>query len=111
MISDQTNQDYSEWFLGHNKSPYYTKKEQDRREIYATKCMKYLTFLDYGVLEATGKSIEAKLSEKDSEVQAMKMKYEQDMKTMREEMNQQFKNIMEMVQKNPFYLRLSQTHL
>jgi integrase len=27
-ISDQTNQDYSEWFLGHSKSPYYTKKEQ-----------------------------------------------------------------------------------
>jgi integrase len=32
VISDQTNQDYSEWFLGHNKSPYYTKKEPDRRE-------------------------------------------------------------------------------
>ena len=47
VISDQTNQDYSEWFLGHNKSPYYTKKEPERREIYATKCMKYLTFLDY----------------------------------------------------------------
>ena len=27
VISDQVNQDYSEWFLGHNKSPYYTKKE------------------------------------------------------------------------------------
>jgi hypothetical protein len=31
----------------------------------------------------------------------MKEKYEQDMKTMREEMNQQFKKIMSMVQKNP----------
>jgi hypothetical protein len=31
VISDQTNQDYSEWFLGHNKSPYYTKKEVERR--------------------------------------------------------------------------------
>jgi integrase len=29
VISDQTNQDYSEWFLGHNKSPYYTKKEPE----------------------------------------------------------------------------------
>lgn len=37
VISDQTNQDYSEWFLGHNKSPYYTKKEPERREIYAAK--------------------------------------------------------------------------
>ena len=44
VISDQVGQDYSEWFLGHAKSPYYTKKEADRREIYATKCMKYPHF-------------------------------------------------------------------
>jgi integrase len=72
VISDQTNTDYSEWFLGHNKSPYYTKKEPERREVYAAKCMKYLTFLDYTTLEATGKNIEAKLSEKDKEVQVLK---------------------------------------
>jgi integrase len=68
VVSDQTNQDYSEWFLGHNKSPYYTKKEPERREIYATKCTKYLTFLDYTTLEARGKSIEANLREKDREM-------------------------------------------
>ena len=68
VISDQTNTDYSEWFLGHNKSPYYTKKEPERREIYATKCMKYLTFLDYTTLEAIGKNIESKLSEKEKEI-------------------------------------------
>lgn len=51
-ISNQVNQDYSEWFLGHSKSPYYTLKEQERREIYATKVMRYLTFLDYTALEA-----------------------------------------------------------
>jgi integrase len=72
VISDQTNQDYSEWFLGHNKSPYYTKKEAERREIYATKCMKYLTFLDYTTLEATGKNIEAQLSEKEKEIQLLR---------------------------------------
>ncbi len=32
VISNQVNQDYSEWFLGHNKSPYYTIKEGERRE-------------------------------------------------------------------------------
>ncbi|PWU81207.1 MAG: hypothetical protein DLM72_08105 [Candidatus Nitrosopolaris wilkensis] len=101
VMSDQTNQDYSEWFLGHSKSPYYTKKEPDRREIYATKCMKYLTFLDYTTLEVTGKNIEAKLREKDSEMQAIKIKYEQDMKAMREDMNQQFTQIMTMIQQNP----------
>jgi integrase len=74
VISDQINTDYSEWFLGHNKSPYYTKKEAERREIYATKCMKYLTFLDYTTLEATGKNIEAKLSEKEKEIQLLRQR-------------------------------------
>ena len=36
VISDQANTDYSEWFLGHNKSPYYTRKEPERSEIYAS---------------------------------------------------------------------------
>ncbi|HEU4467473.1 MAG TPA: site-specific integrase, partial [Nitrososphaeraceae archaeon] len=35
IISNQVNQDYSEWFIGHSKSPYYTLKESERREIYA----------------------------------------------------------------------------
>jgi integrase len=74
VISDQTNQDYSEWFLGHSKSPYYTKKEYDRREIYVTRCMKHLTFLDYTVLEATGKSIEAKILEKEKEIQLLRQR-------------------------------------
>jgi integrase len=106
VISDQTNQDYSEWFLGHNKSPYYTKKEPERREIYATKCMKYLTFLDYATLETTGKNIEARLLEKDNEMQAMKARHEQDMNAMREEMNQQFNQIMSMIQQNPILAQI-----
>ena len=86
VISDQTNRDYSEWFLGHSKSPYYTKKESERREIYAIKCMKYLTFLDYTTLEATGKNIEAKLSEKDIEIAGLKEKYDTDIASLKEEM-------------------------
>ena len=39
--------------------------------------------------------------EKESEVQVLKEKYEQDMKTMREEMNQQFSQVMSMIQQNP----------
>jgi hypothetical protein len=72
VISDQVNQDYSEWFLGHSKSPYYTKKEHERREIYATRCMKYLTFLDYSTLEARGKSIDANLQEKEKEIEELR---------------------------------------
>jgi len=87
--------------LGHNGSVYYTKKELERREIYLTKCMKYLTFLDYVALEARGKSIEAKMSEKDREIQAIKEKYEQDIQTIREETNQRFSQIISMIQQNP----------
>ena len=101
VISDQVGRDYSEWFLGHNGSVYYTKKEPERREIYLTKCMKYLTFLDYTTLEARGKSIESKLSEKDREMQAMKQKYDQDLQAIREENNQRFSQIMSMIQHNP----------
>lgn len=74
VISNQVSQDYSEWFLGHSRSPYYTLKESERREIYATKCMKYLTFLDYQTLESTGKNIEAKLSEKENEIQLLRQR-------------------------------------
>jgi integrase len=100
VISNQVNQDYSEWFLGHTKSPYYTIKEQERREIYTNKCMKYLTFLDYTTLEARGKSIEVKLREKDREIQAMKDKYESEIEAIRDETNQKFNQIMAMIQQN-----------
>jgi hypothetical protein len=72
VVSDQVNQDYSEWFIGHNKSPYYTKKEPERRELYSKKCMKYLTFLDYTTLENTGRNIETKLALKDSEIEELR---------------------------------------
>jgi integrase len=101
VISDQVGQDYSEWFLGHAKSPYYTKKEIDRKEIYATKCMKYLTFLDYTTLEARGKSIEVKLREKDRELHDIKEKYESEIESIREETTQKFNQIMAMIQQNP----------
>ena len=59
--------------LGHNGGVYYTKSE--RREILSHKVYEIFTFLDYIALEARGKSIEAKLSEKDREMQAIKEKY------------------------------------
>jgi integrase len=72
VISNQVNQDYSEWYLGHSKSPYFTIKEAERRKMYADKVMRYLTFLDYSTLEAAGKSIESKLSEKEKEIQLLR---------------------------------------
>ena len=84
VISNQVGQDYSEWFLGHSKSPYWTLKEVGRREIYATKCMKYLTFLDYSTLEATGRNIESKLEEKDKQIKSMKTKYDEDIALLKD---------------------------
>jgi integrase len=89
VISDQVSKDYSEWFLGHSKSPYYTMKEPMRREIYATKCMKYLTYLDYSALEKTGKSFEAKLEQKDEEIKQLKAQMRADKNDMVE-----FQNLM-----------------
>jgi hypothetical protein len=36
--------------------------------------MKYLTFLDYTTLESTGKNIEAKLTEKEKEIQFLRQR-------------------------------------
>ena len=68
VVSDQVNSDYSEFFIGHSHSPYWTKKQSEKREIYGNKIMPYLTFLDYSRLEATGKSVEARLASKDREI-------------------------------------------
>jgi integrase len=51
VIWDQAGQDYSEWFLGHRKSTYWQKKPEERAEIYRSKCMRLLTFLNFAGLE------------------------------------------------------------
>jgi integrase len=71
-IADQTNSDYSEYLLGHVVSPYYRNKPEELKRIYKEKCMKYLTFLDYPTLEATGRSYEAKLKEAEKENELLK---------------------------------------
>jgi hypothetical protein len=43
----------------------------------------------------------AKQQERELEVKRLQEKYEQDMKTMRKEMNQQFSQVMSMIQHNP----------
>ena len=96
VISNQVNQDYSEWFLGHSKSPYYIVKEPERREIYTNKCMKYLTFLDYTTLEATGRNIEAKLSEKEKEIQILRQRdqmKDEEMQAMKEQIQMIMSNL------------------
>ena len=72
VLSNEVGQDYSEWFLGHKKSSYYTNKKSERAELYTTKCMKHLTFLNYDFIKSEGKTIAADLSEKDKEIEQLK---------------------------------------
>jgi hypothetical protein len=87
--------------LGAYDDVYFTNKELERREIYLTKCTKYLTFLDYAALEARDKSIEAKMSEKDRKLQLMKQKYDHDIQAIQDETNQRLNQIISMIQHNP----------
>ncbi|MGH9984427.1 MAG: tyrosine-type recombinase/integrase [Nitrososphaeraceae archaeon] len=97
IVSDQAGSDYSEWFLGHNYSSYWTRKEQERRNIYAKKCMPYFTILDYSGLDKRSKNIEIAMKEKDQEIVMLK----RDMKNMRDEWHALLKEpekFMEMLQ-------------
>ncbi|MGH9953812.1 MAG: hypothetical protein ACRD5J_19520, partial [Nitrososphaeraceae archaeon] len=83
-LSDCVGKEYSEWYLGHAKSGYYVSKPEARAATYAEKAMKYLTFLDYSTLEATGRNIEAKLQEKEQIILSMKEKYDSDIILLKE---------------------------
>ena len=48
--------------------------------------MKYLTFLDYSTLEATGRSTEAKIKEFEKESLITTQKHDQEMKAVHEQM-------------------------
>lgn len=107
VISDQVSKDYSEWFLGHSKSPYYTMKEPMRREIYATKCMRYLTYLDYSALEATGKSIEKKLETevmyRDKEIESLKEYFASEISKIKQDFDSKIKQEFDMFKKQNEY--------
>ena len=102
VISDQVNSDYSEYFIGHSHSPYWTKKQSEIREIYANKIMKFLTFLDYSGLEASGRSIEARLESKDREIANLRQELKQnnDARIETANMYQQIIERLEKVERN-----------
>ena len=89
VVSDQAGTDYSEWFLGHNHSVYWTRKEQERRNIYLKKCMPYLTVLDYSQLDTRSKNIEIAMKEKDKAIQHLRQSDEDKTKQIEEMMRKQ----------------------
>jgi len=65
--------------------------------------MKHLTFLDYSTLEATGKNIEAKLSEKDQEIKLLRQRDAMNtdaISTLSDQLEQVFKEIETLKQKS-----------
>jgi hypothetical protein len=74
-ISDLGYADFSEYFIGHDGSTYYRKKESEKAQIFR-KIEPYLTFLDFAKLEAKGADVETKLQDKDKQIQSMNEKYD-----------------------------------
>jgi integrase len=71
-INEQTNSEYANWFLGHNHSVYWTHKEQEKRDIYRTKCMPFLTIYQ----QTRDNSIEAAYKEQNTELQILRKQIE-----------------------------------
>jgi integrase len=61
-ISDLGYADFSEWFIGHSGSTYWTKKDSEKAEIFL-KIKPYLTFLNIPQLERQGADIQSKVEE------------------------------------------------
>jgi integrase len=61
-ISDLGYSDFSEWFIGHSGSTYWTKKESEKAEIFR-KIEPYVTFLNIPQLERQGADIQSKVQE------------------------------------------------
>jgi integrase len=61
-ISDLGYSDFSEWFIGHSGSTYWTKKDSEKGEIFH-KVEPYLTFLNIVQLERQGADIQSKVGE------------------------------------------------
>jgi integrase len=62
IISDLGYQDFSEYFIGHSGSTYWTKKESEKAEIFR-KIEPYLTFLNVHQLERQGADIQSRVNE------------------------------------------------
>ena len=61
-VSDLGYADFSEWFIGHSGSTYWTKKDSEKAEIFR-KIEPYLTFLNIPQLERQGADIQSKVEE------------------------------------------------
>jgi integrase len=75
-ISDLGYSDYSEYFIGHAGSTYYTKPEADRIKMFR-KVASDLTFLDYSSLEKRCADLQTKTDSLEAEMQRLQKLYKQ----------------------------------
>lgn len=99
-ISDLGYSDFSEWAIGHAGSTYYRKSDKEKFALFK-KIEPYITFLDQTGLEKRGADLQNRLEIMESENRELKIKYDHDMKSMKEYMTKQFNQVMEMIQQNP----------
>ncbi len=96
-IAKQTNTDYSEWFLGHDGSPYWNTEEEEKESMYMKCMLSELTFLDYRGLENRDKNIESQLEQFRKEnqklVEEQRIMKDQFRKEMEEMKSLMFKNL------------------
>lgn len=67
---------FAEWMLGHDRSTYWRKKPEVMRQKYLD-CMKYFRFLDYEEIKLENKTIDAKLEQKDKQIELLKKQMEE----------------------------------
>jgi hypothetical protein len=72
-ISDLGYSDFSEYFIGHSGSTYWTKKYADKAEIFQ-KIEPYLTFLNVQQLERQGADIQTKVEELEEVNQSLRLR-------------------------------------
>ena len=70
-ISDLGYADFSEWFIGHSGSTYWTKKDSEKAEIFR-KIEPCLTFLNISELERQRADIQSKVEELEQLNQSMR---------------------------------------
>lgn len=79
-ISDLGYQDFSEYFIGHSGSSYWTKKESEKTQIFLIpKIEPYLPFLNVHQLERKGAYIQSKVDELEKLNQSL---FDQDIMTL-----------------------------
>jgi integrase len=70
-ISDLGYADFSEWFIGHSGSTYWTKKDSEKAEIFR-KIEPYLTFLNIPQLERQGADMKTRVEELETVNQSLR---------------------------------------